>query len=68
MSIIFVCPECEGKKVLVASIQKWEINSGDFYCHSIKTHDSYAPVNCQDCDWTGERHELLQVNTKGNKQ
>lgn len=56
------CPDCESGNILVASIEKWEVNTGDFYCHSVKTHDSDAPVNCQDCGWFGERMQLIEGN------
>lgn len=62
MSNYLVCPDCHRGRLLVASIEKWEINTGDFYCHSIKTHDSDAPVNCQDCDWDGVRSQLIGEN------
>lgn len=56
----YTCPECESEEVTLAHIQKFMANSGDHYCHSVKTHDYDSPADCLDCDWSGYRHELIQ--------
>ena len=47
------CPECESDDLLVRAVTSYNFNTGEFYCHSVKTHDSDAEVQCQDCDWKG---------------
>lgn len=57
----YTCPECGSDQVTTAHIQKFMVNSGDHWCHSVKTHDSYSPADCLDCDWSGERSQLIEV-------
>ena len=56
------CPECESDQVTTEHHQMFMVNTGDHYCHSMKTHDSDSPANCLNCHWTGERHQLKQKN------
>ena len=53
------CPEYSSSEVLVYAETAYEVNSGDFYCHSVKTHDSDARVRCNDCDWQGQQDKLF---------
>ncbi len=54
------CPECGSKDVTVAHIQVFMANTGDHYCHSIKTQDADSPSQCLHCEWEGERQQLLE--------
>ena len=48
-----VCPECNSEEVAVTAEQMFMVNTGDHYCHSVKTHDYDAKANCLDCNWSG---------------
>lgn len=57
------CPECGSHKVLVYEKTSFWVNSGEYFCNSVKMHDSDAEVQCNDygsgCDWTGTRDQLV---------
>jgi len=53
------CPECGSEKVTLAHIQKFMANTLEHYCHSVKLHDLDSPSNCLDCDWQGDRSQLV---------
>jgi len=55
---LLVCPECEDENVLVISETSYHVNTGEFYCHSVKTHDFNATARCLKCYWSGERQDL----------
>jgi hypothetical protein len=57
------CPACKSGEVTVAHIQLFMANSGDHYCHSVKTQDSDSPALCLHCRWEGQRHQLVQVES-----
>lgn len=59
------CPECGSEKVAVTAEQMFMANTGDHYCHSVKTQDSDAKADCLDCRWTGQRQHLKEAVTKG---
>jgi len=52
------CPECETEELFVRAVTTYYLNTGEFFCHSVKTHDSEADVFCMDCDWKGTRKDL----------
>jgi ssDNA-binding Zn-finger/Zn-ribbon topoisomerase 1 len=56
-----VCPNCENEKVLVYEETAFYVNTGEFFCHSIKAHDSDANAQCPYCGWTGERKDLKEM-------
>lgn len=60
MKILYECPDCGSNLLHVYEETCYDLNSGDFYCHSVKAHDHDAKVVCQDCDWDGERRELVK--------
>lgn len=62
---LYTCPECGSDQVTTAHIQTFMVNTGDHYCHSMKTHDSDSPARCLDCDWTGQRHQLTKNPANG---
>lgn len=52
------CPNCGSEEVTVTAEQSFMVNSGEHYCHSVKTHDPDAKSNCLACGWAGQRQEL----------
>ncbi len=56
---VFVCPECASDEVIVRAVTSYKVNGGEFYCHSVKPHDSNAKAVCLACNWEGERHQLI---------
>lgn len=55
----FKCPKCDSQKIAVTAEQMFMVNTGDHYCHSVKTHDADAKSTCLDCHWAGTRSQLL---------
>lgn len=56
---VFVCPKCGSEEVTVAHVQRFMANTGDHYCHSVKTHDSNSESTCLGCGWWGQRSDLI---------
>ena len=56
-----VCPECGSDQVTVTAEQSFMVNTGEHYCHSVKTHDPDAKARCLSCQWQGERHALAEA-------
>lgn len=56
------CPACGSSKVAVAAEELFMANGGEFYCHSLKTHDSDTRATCLTCDWEGKRMDLVSVS------
>lgn len=54
----YTCPECESTEVTLAHEQTFMANTGDHYCHSVKTHDSDSRSKCLDCGWRGQHDQL----------
>ena len=55
---LLLCPECDSDEVLVRSEQAFLVNTGEYYCESVKIFDSDAKVNCLKCSWRGRRDQL----------
>lgn len=55
-----VCPACGSDRVTTEHHQMFMANTGEHYCHSIKTYDSDSPATCLDCRWTGLRQDLKE--------
>jgi transcription elongation factor Elf1 len=55
---VFSCPSCGSREVTTAHIQTFMVNTGEHYCHSVKTQDSDSPAFCLDCQWEGQRKDL----------
>ena len=53
------CPKCDSEQVTVTAEQMFMANTGEHYCHSVKTHDDKAKAGCLDCGWKGHRGALL---------
>ena len=58
MDQILICPECKSEAVATAHEQLFMVNTGEHYCHSVKTYDDNSRAVCLDCDWEGRRYEL----------
>jgi primosomal protein N' len=54
------CPNCENEMVLVHEETCFDVNTGEFYCHSVKAHDPDAKAQCNACGWVGERKDLKE--------
>ena len=52
------CPHCESAQVTLTSEQAWLANTGEYWCETVKTHDSDAKATCLDCWWVGRHDEL----------
>lgn len=52
------CPRCDSTEVTVTAETSFMANTGEHYCHSVKTHDSGAKARCTACGWEGKRHQL----------
>jgi Tfp pilus assembly protein PilV len=53
-----LCPECDGHHVAVAAEEMFMVNTGEHYCHSVKTQDADAKATCLECWWVGRNDEL----------
>lgn len=60
------CPDCGSDKVTVEWITTYMANSGDHYCHSMKTHDPDTKAHCLFCGWDGLRMNLVVGEVDGN--
>lgn len=56
----YTCPNYDSEQVTVGHLQTFMVNTGEHWCHSIKTHDSDSPATCLECWWEGERKDLKQ--------
>lgn len=52
------CPDCGSDRVALTAEQMFMANTGEHYCHSVKTQDSNAKATCLDCRWEGRRDQL----------
>lgn len=50
---------CYGEKVALTAEQMFMANTGEHYCHSVKTQDADAKATCLECRWEG-RHDQLE--------
>ena len=59
----YTCPVCGSDDLLVTEETSWLLNTGEFFCHSVKTHDADAKVICResDCEWVGELKDAVRV-------
>ena len=60
---VLVCPECGSTEVAVTAEQMFMVNSGEHYCHSVKTQDDDAKAECLNagCSWAGCRSQLVST-------
>lgn len=59
-----VCPSCGSDRVAATHEQMFMVNTGEHYCHSVKTHDENYKCLCLECDWDGQKSALKQVTGK----
>ena len=52
------CPKCGSTEVTTAHEQMFMANTGEHYCHRIKTHDAESRATCLGCEWIGRRDQL----------
>lgn len=57
---LFRCPECGSHEVTTSHLQRFMVNTGDHYCHSVKTQDADSEATCLGCEWVGRRDQLTQ--------
>lgn len=53
------CPECGSPEVTLTHEQSFMANTGEHYCHSVKTQDPDAKANCLNCWWLGRHDQLI---------
>lgn len=53
------CPECNSTRVVLTEETSYFANTGEFFCHSVKTHDSDSKATCLDCWWVGKHFQLV---------
>ena len=58
------CPNCESGDLVVREVTAFYLNSGEFFCNSVKQHDSDAVVACLVCHWEGERKDFDEKEPK----
>lgn len=52
------CPECHSDEVTLTFEQMFMANTGEHYCHSVKTQDANSKAYCIVCGWRGRHYEL----------
>ena len=55
------CPECGSSKVLVYEKTAFWVNTMEYYCNTVKQHDSDAECRCNECDWVGKREDMKET-------
>jgi len=57
-----MCPNCNSaEQIIVTAEQAFMVNTGEHYCHSVKTHDANAKASCLKCFWKGRRDQLKEL-------
>lgn len=64
---LLTCPECGSTEVTVSHLQRFMANTGDHWCHAIKTHDANSEATCLDCLWVGKRDQLNAPTQENSK-
>lgn len=62
----YSCPECGSEEVTTEHHQRFMVNTGELYCHSVIPQDSESPANCLTCGWDGERKHLVSSLENGS--
>lgn len=57
----YKCPKCDSEKLIVKEVTSYYFNTEEFFCHSVKSHDSDAVVECTVCWWEGTRADFKEV-------
>ena len=63
MNEIYTCPECGSSNIGAYEKTLFKLNSCEFYCASVKLHDSDAEAVCMSggCAWRGEIKDLVII-------
>lgn len=64
MSTTYHCPSCDSTEVFSTHEQAFMVNTDQHYLHMVKAHDSDAKAGCRDCDWRGQRGQLVERTPK----
>ena len=56
--LMLTCPQCGSEEVTVSHKQRFMANTGEHYCHSVKTQDANSEATCLACEWVGRRDQL----------
>lgn len=64
----YFCPKCGSDRVTLAHIQQFMANTGEHYCHSVKTQDSDSPSLCLECYWDGQHSQLVRLDKPTKEQ
>ncbi len=59
-SMLLACPNCGHHNVVTTYVQRVDANTLEHYCHSVKPFDDDSEARCIDCNWTGERQQLVR--------
>lgn len=62
---VLLCPNCNSHRVTLTHEQMFMANTGEHYCHSVKTQDADAKATCLHCGWTGQRIDLQEGKKSG---
>lgn len=60
----FKCPECGDDDLIIYQVVGYKMNTEEYFCTSVKTHDEYATVWCMECNWEGVRSDIDNVKEK----
>ena len=58
MNTKHICPECNKDSLVVREVTSYYLNTGGYYCNSVKQYDDNAVVSCLNCGWIGVRAEF----------
>lgn len=59
---ILTCPDCGSQNVTLSHVQTFMANTLEHYCHSVKTQDGNSRSMCLECDWEGQRFQLVETS------
>ena len=59
------CPTGGSENVATAAEQMFMVNTGEHYCHSVKSYDANARALCLACRWEGVRQDLAAQAGEG---
>jgi hypothetical protein len=56
------CPDCHSADLLAYEQTSFDLNTGDFYCHSVKMFDPEARIRCyKGCGWEGRLNQVINT-------
>lgn len=60
MNTTYRCPNCGSTEVYSSHAQGFMVNTGEHYCHLVKTHDPESYAGCTECEWRGTFDDLKE--------